>query len=372
MWPSRKRLPKQVSISGFEYMTGPYGTDRTDRTGRIQISTQQKTSTLPITDGYDDRWVFQIATCADRSPPKGPWRVCKACDDRSVHVNMCFLGQLEDMEYSELQLNGQSSIFVRFLVLITLNFVFAECPLFSCGIYLVHPPPPRVSLCPLHLVSFAHIKSSIWFWTMIKVKHFMNFEALNWYLFGLVGSCMLFVFLNVFRNFPQDGTLGLLLHGTSVVGFCSEEVADQGWPQPQSRPCSQCRVCLFRRISIISHKFLMYFYPFFTRSNLWDNCSPTPLVVLQPFPSNTSCDSLCQIHLSCWHDDCNHDGGIRFEDIWRISWIRGFLIVSLQRKLSQTVFVQFKYKTQSVYRDVSQDSSVQYQCVLVFSSLLRS
>ena len=31
------------------------GTDRTDRTGRIQTSTQQKTSTLPITDGYDDR-----------------------------------------------------------------------------------------------------------------------------------------------------------------------------------------------------------------------------------------------------------------------------------------------------------------------------
>ena len=27
----------------------------------------------------------------------------------------------------------------------------------------------------------------------------------------------------------KDGTLGLLLHGTSVVGFCSEEVADQGW-----------------------------------------------------------------------------------------------------------------------------------------------
>jgi len=115
---------------------------------------------------------------------------------------------------------------------------------------------------------------------------------------------MLFVFLNVFRNFPQDGTLGLLLHGTSVVGFCSEEVADQGWPQPQSRPCSQRRVCLFRRISIIS-QICVYFYPFFTRSNLWDNCSPTPLVVLQPFPSNTSCDSLCHFHLSCWHDDCN-------------------------------------------------------------------
>ena len=27
----------------------------------------------------------------------------------------------------------------------------------------------------------------------------------------------------------QDGTLGLLLHGTSVVGFCSEEVAEHGW-----------------------------------------------------------------------------------------------------------------------------------------------
>lgn len=27
----------------------------------------------------------------------------------------------------------------------------------------------------------------------------------------------------------QDGTLGLLLHGTSVVGFCSEEAADNGW-----------------------------------------------------------------------------------------------------------------------------------------------
>lgn len=206
MWPSRKRLPKQVSISGFDTWqdhtgpTGPYGTDRTDRTGKIQISTQQKTSTLPITDGYDDRWVFQIATCADRSPPKGPWRVCKACEDRSVRVNMCFLGQLEDMEYSELQLNGQSSIFVRFLVLFALNFGFAECSLFSCGIYLV-PPPPRVSLCPLHLVSFAHIKSSIWFWTMIKIKQFMNFEALNWYSFGLVGSCMILYVVCVFERF---------------------------------------------------------------------------------------------------------------------------------------------------------------------------
>jgi len=27
----------------------------------------------------------------------------------------------------------------------------------------------------------------------------------------------------------QDGTLGLLLHGTSVVGFCSEEAASHGW-----------------------------------------------------------------------------------------------------------------------------------------------
>lgn len=27
----------------------------------------------------------------------------------------------------------------------------------------------------------------------------------------------------------QDGTLGLLLHGTSVVGFCSEEAAENGW-----------------------------------------------------------------------------------------------------------------------------------------------
>ena len=100
-------------------------------------------------------------------------------------------------------------------------------------------------------------------------------------------------------NFQQDGTLGLLLHGTSVVGFCSEEVADQGWPQPQLRPCSKRRVCLFR---LISHKFMMYLYPFFTHSNLSENCSPIPLVVLQPFPSNTSWDSLCQIHLSRWHD----------------------------------------------------------------------
>ena len=28
----------------------------------------------------------------------------------------------------------------------------------------------------------------------------------------------------------KDGTLGLLLHGTSVVGFCSEEAASHGWP----------------------------------------------------------------------------------------------------------------------------------------------
>lgn len=139
--------------------------------------------------------------------------------------------------------------------------------------HLVHQsfalPSPFGELCThkiIHLI-----------WTIIKIKHFMNFEASNWYLFGLVGSCvilygqwscMLFVFLNVFRNFPQDGTLGLLLHGTSVVGFCSEEVADQGWPQPQSRPCSQHRVCLFRRISLISHKFVTYFHPFFARSNL--------------------------------------------------------------------------------------------------------
>ena len=124
---------------------------------------------------------------------------------------------------------------------------------------------------------------------------------------------MLFVFLNVFRNFPQDGTLGLLLHGTSVVGFCSEEVADQGWPQPQSRPCSQRRVCLFRRISIISHNFdvfLSFLHAFKSVGQLFANST----LRAQPFPSNTSCDSLCQIHLSCWHDDCNHDGGIRFED----------------------------------------------------------
>ena len=31
------------------------------------------------------------------------------------------------------------------------------------------------------------------------------------------------------KSLLPDGTLGLLLHGTSVVGFCSEDVAEHGW-----------------------------------------------------------------------------------------------------------------------------------------------
>ena len=34
----------------------------------------------------------------------------------------------------------------------------------------------------------------------------------------------------------EDGTLGLLLHGTSVVGFCSEDAATHGWLEPQRSP----------------------------------------------------------------------------------------------------------------------------------------
>ena len=37
------------------------------------------------------------------------------------------------------------------------------------------------------------------------------------------------------RPGPEDGTLGLLLHGTSVVGFCSEEAASHGWSSPKLR-----------------------------------------------------------------------------------------------------------------------------------------
>ena len=47
-----------------------------------------------------------------------------------------------------------------------------------------------------------------------------------------------FTSAHISRPGPEDGTLGLLLHGTSVVGFCSEEAALARLVQSQAPPSS--------------------------------------------------------------------------------------------------------------------------------------
>ena len=65
----------------------------------------------------------------------------------------------------------------------------------------------------------------------VYFKNVFNMTSVFFNAISVISMCS-----DVFK----DGTLGLLLHGTSVVGFCSEEVADQGWPAPEGISPPKC------------------------------------------------------------------------------------------------------------------------------------